>query len=104
MRKLILAAGIAALLGSASALAGASGSVRVDGASGSVNVDFGGGSASQGGGGHSNGHADIPPGHRPPPGKCRVWYKGREPGQQPPPGNCKKLKHEVPAGAILIRG
>lgn len=103
MRMWILAASIAAVLGSASAFAGASGNIRVDGASGSVSIDLGGGgSASQSG--QANGHADIPPGHRPPPGKCRIWYKGREPGQQPPPGNCKKLKHQVPAGAILIRG
>jgi len=27
---------------------------------------------------------DIPPGHMPPPGKCRIWYPNRPPGQQPP--------------------
>ena len=31
----------------------------------------------------------IPPGHLPPPGKCRVWYDGRPPGQQPPPTTCR---------------
>lgn len=44
---------------------------------------------------------DIPPGHRPPPGQCRVWYPGRPPGQQPPPGDCDVT---VPADAVLIEG
>lgn len=43
----------------------------------------------------------IPPGHRPPPGSCRVWYPDRPPGQQPPPTSCGVA---VPAGAVLIRG
>ena len=30
----------------------------------------------------------IPPGHLPPPGKCRVWYDNRPPGHQPPPTSC----------------
>jgi hypothetical protein len=29
----------------------------------------------------------IPPGHLPPPGECRVWYRGVSPGHQPPPSN-----------------
>lgn len=44
---------------------------------------------------------DIPPGHRPPPGQCRVWYPGRPPGQQPPPRDCDVT---VPPGAVLIEG
>lgn len=47
---------------------------------------------------------EIPAGHMPPPGECRIWYVDREPGQQPPPGKCEKLKHKVPANAVLIRG
>lgn len=46
----------------------------------------------------------IPPGHMPPPGSCRIWYKGTPPGQQPPPGDCYYLSRRVPPGAWLIRG
>lgn len=47
---------------------------------------------------------EIPPGHLPPPGECRIWYEGRPPGQQPPPGDCHTLERQVPNGAWLIRG
>jgi len=30
----------------------------------------------------------VPPGHLPPPGHCRVWYADRPPGHQPPPVPC----------------
>lgn len=49
-------------------------------------------------------HVDIPHGHLPPPGECRVWYPDLPPGQQPPPGNCRDLKRKVPPGAILVHG
>lgn len=45
---------------------------------------------------------DIPYGHYPPPGECRVWYPDRPPGQQPPPVDCRSLR-SVPRGAWLIR-
>ncbi|WP_166359261.1 tetratricopeptide repeat protein [Pseudomonas akapageensis] len=48
--------------------------------------------------------SDIPRGHWPPPGKCRIWFPDRPPGHQPKPGSCKKLKHRVPYGAYLVRG
>lgn len=43
---------------------------------------------------------DIPPGHYPPPGHCRVWHAGRPPGQQPPPVRCEKVA-VVPGSFIL---
>jgi hypothetical protein len=44
---------------------------------------------------------DIPAGHYPPPGSCRVWYPDRPPGHQPPPTSCNV---RVPRGAVLIGG
>lgn len=44
---------------------------------------------------------DIPAGHFPPPGMCRIWHPDRPPGRQPPPSACDV---SVPAGAVLIRG
>lgn len=49
----------------------------------------------------SSGTYKVPPGHYPPPGSCRVWYRDRSPGHQPPPGSCNV---RVPRGAVLIRG
>jgi len=48
--------------------------------------------------------AQIPPGHLPPPGECRIWYPDRPPGHQPPPGDCYSLQYQVPPGAFLVRG
>jgi hypothetical protein len=48
---------------------------------------------------HGYTRLDIPPGHYPPPGECRLWYPNRPPGHQPPPGGCGA----VPPGAWLIR-
>lgn len=45
---------------------------------------------------------DIPRGHRPPPGQCRIWFPERAPGKQPPPGDCRQLRQRLPAGAWLI--
>jgi hypothetical protein len=47
---------------------------------------------------------EVPAGHLPPPGECRIWYPDRPAGQQPPPGACRQLEWQVPPGAILIRG
>ena len=49
-------------------------------------------------------HAHVPPGHLPPPGECRIWYRGTPPGQQPPPGPCHVLERQVPPGAVLVYG
>lgn len=53
---------------------------------------------------HAPRHVDIPKGHYPPPGTCRIWVPGVPPGQQSPPGNCEDLQYRVPPGAILVRG
>lgn len=54
--------------------------------------------------GRAYAEVEIPRGHMPPPGKCRIWFPDRPPGHQPAPGKCKKLKHRVPLGAYLVRG
>ncbi len=56
------------------------------------------------GGPYFHQRVSIPPGHMPPPGKCRIWYPDRPAGQQPPPGECGELRRHVPPGAILVRG
>jgi len=48
---------------------------------------------------HGYTRLEIPPGHYPPPGECRIWYPDRPPGHQPPPGRCSP----VPPGAWVIR-
>ncbi len=45
---------------------------------------------------------EVPPGHMPPPGECRIWYPGEPPGQQPPPGACSDLERVVHPGSWLI--
>lgn len=45
---------------------------------------------------------DIPRGHLPPPGECRVWLPEEPAGHQPPPGSCTELAREVPLGGWLI--
>jgi hypothetical protein len=46
------------------------------------------------------GRFDVPAGHQPPPGMCRLWYPGRPPGQQPPPQDCASLPRERHAYVI----
>lgn len=52
---------------------------------------------------HGYTHLDIPPGHLPPPGTCRLWYPHKPPGHQPPPAPCEHLRQRVPAGAWIIQ-
>lgn len=50
------------------------------------------------------GPLNIPPGHLPPPGMCKIWFPNTPPGRQSKrSGNCKTLQRRVPEGAWLIR-
>ena len=44
----------------------------------------------------------IPPGHLPPPGKCRVWFPGRPPGRQPRAESCSAAMANAPAGSWVL--
>ena len=45
---------------------------------------------------------NVPKGHYPPAGQCRLWYEGRPPGHQPKPTSCSSLVGRVPAGAFVL--
>lgn len=47
---------------------------------------------------------DIPPGHRPPPGLCRIWIDGVPPGRQPAPTRCEDAVRHRPSNARVIYG
>ena len=44
----------------------------------------------------------IPPGHLPPPGRCRVWIPGEPPGHQPRARSCEGIRATAPAGSWII--
>ena len=46
----------------------------------------------------------VPPGHRPPPGMCRVWIDGVPPGRQPAPTSCREAVRNRPSNARVIYG
>ena len=46
----------------------------------------------------------IPPGHRPPPGMCRIWVEGVPPGRQPEPTDCATAVRNRPANSRVIFG
>jgi hypothetical protein len=45
---------------------------------------------------------NIPRGHLPPPGECKIWIPGRPPGQQGPPQSCLSALREAPLGSWVI--
>lgn len=47
---------------------------------------------------------DVPPGHRPPPGMCRIWIDGVPPGRQPRPTDCATARARAPHNARIIYG
>jgi hypothetical protein len=50
------------------------------------------------------GNDDVPAGHRPPPGMCRIWIDGVPPGQQPAPTDCASAVRNRPANGRVIFG
>ena len=52
----------------------------------------------------SRGPADIPPGHRPPAGMCRIWIDNVPPGHQPAPTDCATAVRTRPANGRVIYG
>lgn len=54
--------------------------------------------------GGQQGNDGVPPGHRPPPGMCRIWIDGVPPGQQPAPTDCATAVRNRPANGRVIFG
>jgi hypothetical protein len=52
---------------------------------------------------HGYTRLNIPKGHYPPPGECRIWYPDRPAGHQPPPVSCDRARADVAPGAWVIR-
>lgn len=44
---------------------------------------------------------NVPKGHLPPPGECKVWFPGKPPGHQPPPP-CASAMRNAPLGAWVV--
>jgi len=45
---------------------------------------------------------DIPPGHLPPPGQCRIWVPGKAPGHQAKARTCSDIERSAPAGSWIV--
>lgn len=48
------------------------------------------------------GAVDVPPGHRPARGECRLWYYDRPPGHQPAAEPCERFRRVRYDGAVVI--
>lgn len=55
----------------------------------------------QGYGARSRG-LQIPKGHLPPPGECRLWFPGHPPGKQPPPTSCTEAYSRHSGSALVV--
>jgi hypothetical protein len=44
----------------------------------------------------------IPPGHLPPPGRCRVWMPGTPPGRQAKARSCSGIERDAPVGSWIV--
>ncbi|MEW8229428.1 MAG: DUF4382 domain-containing protein [Candidatus Thiodiazotropha endolucinida] len=51
---------------------------------------------------HVDVDVDIPPGHLPPPGECRLWMIGEPPGLQSSPGDCELLEEQITEVSVLV--
>jgi len=58
----------------------------------------------QGWAGGQQGNDGVPPGHRPPPGMCRIWIDGVPASQQPAPTDCATAVRNRPANGRVIFG
>jgi hypothetical protein len=62
------------------------------------------GTASAQGRGRGKGNDNVPPGHRPPAGMCRIWIDGVPPGHQPAPTDCETAVRNQPTNSRIIWG
>ena len=53
---------------------------------------------------NSRSNDNVPPGHRPPPGMCRIWIDGVPPGHQPAPTDCQTAIRNQPPNSRIIWG
>ncbi|MCU7944379.1 MAG: DUF4382 domain-containing protein [Candidatus Thiodiazotropha sp. (ex Cardiolucina cf. quadrata)] len=51
---------------------------------------------------HVDVDVDIPPGHLPSPGECRLWMIGEPPGLQSPPSDCELLEEQITEVSVLV--
>ena len=62
------------------------------------------GTASAQGRGRGKNNDNVPPGHRPPAGMCRIWIDGVPPGHQPAPTDCETAVRNQPPNSRIIWG